>query len=115
VIKAHLENFFPALVVFHGESPIATVKQCHIFVPESDTRTRTYVLMFGQAKHPIAHLIKNNLLQLAGLVVDQDADILSKIYANTPQRIKLNNEVGMDWVRRNFASFPAVVAPNLSR
>jgi phenylpropionate dioxygenase-like ring-hydroxylating dioxygenase large terminal subunit len=33
----------------------------------------------------------------------------------TPQKIKLNNEVGMDWVRRNFESFPAVVKPNLSR
>jgi hypothetical protein len=35
--------------------------------------------------------------------------------ANTPQKIKLNNEVGMDWVRRNFESVPAVVKPNLSR
>ncbi|MBV8886939.1 MAG: hypothetical protein JO235_23505 [Chroococcidiopsidaceae cyanobacterium CP_BM_RX_35] len=25
------------------------------------------------------------------------------------------NEVGMDWVRRNFESFPMVVEPNLSR
>jgi hypothetical protein len=48
-------------------------------------------------------------------VIEQDADILGKLYANAPQRIKLNNEVGMDWVRRNFESFPTVVEPSLSR
>ncbi|WP_331710964.1 hypothetical protein [Nostoc sp. NIES-3756] len=45
-------------------------------------------------------------MKLIDIVVQQDADILEKIYANTPQKIKLNNEVGMDWVRRNFESFP---------
>lgn len=114
-IKAHLENVFPALVVFHGESPIASVKQCHLFVPESETHTRTYVLMFGKPHSPIARLLKQNLLQLADIVVEQDADILGKLYADTSQKIKLNNEVGMDWVRRNFASFPDIVEPNLSK
>jgi phenylpropionate dioxygenase-like ring-hydroxylating dioxygenase large terminal subunit len=107
VIEAHLENFFPSLVIFHGDSPIATIKQCHIFVPESATHTRTYVLMYGKAKSPIAHLIKGQILKLAKVVVDQDADILGKLYAQQPQQIKLNNEVGMDWVRRNFARFLA--------
>jgi hypothetical protein len=63
----------------------------------------------------IAHLIKGNLLKLIDIVVEQDARILSKIYPAIPQHIKLNNEVGMDWVRRNFNSFPAVSEPNLSR
>lgn len=113
--KAHLENFFPAMIIFHGEAPIVTTKQCHIFVPESDTHTRTYVLLFGKMHSPIARVMKNNMLQLVKVVVDQDADILGKIYPNTPQKIKLNNEVGMDWVRRNFESFPQVVEPNLSK
>jgi phenylpropionate dioxygenase-like ring-hydroxylating dioxygenase large terminal subunit len=115
IISAHLENFFPVLIIFHGESPIATIKQCHLFIPESETHTRTYVLIFGKAHSPLAHLLKQNILKLAGAVVDQDADILGKIYADTPQKIKLNNEVGMNWVRRNFESFPNVVEPNLSR
>jgi phenylpropionate dioxygenase-like ring-hydroxylating dioxygenase large terminal subunit len=115
VIEAHLENHFPAIVLFHGETPIGSVKQIHIFVPESETKTRTYVLMFGRTIHPIFNLAKRNILALAGTVVEQDADILAKIYPNAPQKIKLNNEVGMDWVRRNMASFPVVSAPNLSR
>ncbi|MEM7061750.1 MAG: Rieske 2Fe-2S domain-containing protein [Cyanobacteria bacterium P01_B01_bin.77] len=114
-ISAHLENIFPALVIFHGESPIASVKQCHLFVPESESHTRTYVLMFGKYHSPMAHLLKQNLLKLADVVVEQDANILGKLYSDTPQKIKLNNEVGMDWVRRNFESFPDVVEPNLSK
>ncbi|MCV3217168.1 hypothetical protein OGM63_27285 [Plectonema radiosum NIES-515] len=67
-----------------------------------------------KAHTPIAHLLKGNLLRLIEVVIEQDADILGKLYANTPQHIKLNNEVGIDWVRRNFNNFPTVVEPNLS-
>jgi phenylpropionate dioxygenase-like ring-hydroxylating dioxygenase large terminal subunit len=114
-IKAHLENHFPALIIFHGEVPLGKAAQCHFFVPEAEHRTCTYVLLFAQAKHPAFKVFGSTYLKFAQVVVDQDADILSKIYPNTPQRIKLNNEVGMDWVRRNFESFPAIAQPNLSR
>lgn len=40
---------------------------------------------------------------------------MRKIHLNTPQKIKLNIEVGMDWVRRNFESFSDIVEPNLSK
>jgi phenylpropionate dioxygenase-like ring-hydroxylating dioxygenase large terminal subunit len=115
VLSAHLENYFPHLVIFHGDFPAGTVAQCHLFVPESEHRTRTYVLLFGQPKSPIFKLMGKQLLDVVKVVVEQDADILSKIYPNAPQKIKLNNEVGMDWVRRNFESFPAVKSPSLSR
>jgi len=115
VLEAHLENFFPFMGMVHGESPLLSLKECHFYLPESKTHSRVYVLMFVKAHHPIAHLIKRNLLRLVEVVIEQDADILSKLYTNTPQHIKLNNEVGMDWVRRNYASFPAIVEPNFSR
>jgi hypothetical protein len=57
----------------------------------------------------------STFLNFAKVVVDQDADILGKIYPNSPQKVKLNNEVGMDWVKRNFASFPNVTEPGLSK
>ncbi|MEH2061240.1 MAG: Rieske 2Fe-2S domain-containing protein [Nostoc sp.] len=114
-IKAHLENHFPSLVIFHGEMPLGKAAQCHIFVPEAENRTRTYILLFGQAKHPAFKVFGNTYLKFGKVVVDQDADILRKIYPDTPQKIKLSNEVGMDWVRRNFESFPNVVSPNFSK
>lgn len=115
ILKAHLENYFPSFVIFHGETGIGKVAQCHLFVPESETRSRTYVLMFGQAKNPAFKPLGSKFLNFAKVVVEQDADILRKIYPNTPQKIKLNNEVGMDWVRRNFESFPDIAEPNLSK
>ncbi|WNZ27241.1 Rieske 2Fe-2S domain-containing protein [Leptolyngbya sp. NK1-12] len=115
LIKAHLENYFPFLVMLHGEMPIGRAVQCHLFVPEAENRTRTYILLFGQAKHPAFNVLGRSYLNFGKIVVDQDTDILGKLYADTPQKVKLNNEVGMDWVRRNFASFPEVVEPNLSR
>lgn len=114
-IKAHLENYFPSLVVLHAETALGRVAQCHLFIPESKNCTRTYILLFGQANHPMFKLLGNTFLNFGKVVVEQDADILGKIYPDTPQKIKLNNEVGMDWVRRNFESFPNVVEPNLSK
>ena len=114
-INAHLENFFPFCLIVHGESPVASVKQIHFFVPESEIHTRTYVLVYGKAKHPIAHLVKKNFVRLAEVIVEQDVDILGKLYTNIPQNIKMSNEIGMDWVKRNFTNFPMIVEPNLSR
>ena len=102
VIKAHLENYFPSLVVFYGTTPLGKLFQCHLFVPESLTNTRTYILLFAQLNNPLAKLLKKQFLELSKVVVKQDADILTKIYANAPKKIKLNNEVGMDWVTQNF-------------
>jgi len=85
------------MAVMHGESPILGLKECHFYIPESETYSRVFILMFIKVHTLIAHLIKPNLLRLVEV------------------HIKLNNEVGMDWVRRNFGSFPTVVEPNLSR
>ena len=105
VIKAHLENYFPSLVIFYGSTPLGKLFQCHLFVPESPTKTRTYILLFGESNNPLAKLLKKQFLELSKVVVEQDTDILHKIYANAPQKIKLNNEVGMDWVKRNFETW----------
>ncbi len=118
IISAHLENFFPAIVLFHGTTFFGQIKQCHIFVPESATHTRTYVLVYIKANNNLgkiaAQLLRSNILQLVTTVVQQDADILSRIYLDAPQKIKLNNEIGIDWVQRNFQDFPAILEPNLS-
>ena len=105
VIKAHLENYFPSLVIFYGETPLGKIAQCHFFIPESLTKTRTYVLLFAQPKNFLAKLLNNQFLEFSKVVVEQDASILTKIYPDTPQKIKLNNEVGMDWVKHNFATW----------
>ena len=102
VIEAHLENYFPSLVIFHGKSPFGKIAQCHLFVPESLSKTRTYILLFGEASNPLAKLLKSQFLGFSKTVVEQDTSILGKIYPHTPKKIKLNNEVGIDWVNSNF-------------
>ena len=115
VIEAHLENFFPSLVILHSESALGMIAQCHLFVPEADNRTRTYVLMFAEPRNALSSLMMGQLLKVAQTVVEQDTDILTKLYPDTPQNIRLNNEVGLNWVRQNFEHWPQVPATNLSR
>jgi phenylpropionate dioxygenase-like ring-hydroxylating dioxygenase large terminal subunit len=104
-IQAHLANYFPSLVILYGSSAFGKIAQCNLFVPESLTKTRIYILLFGKTKNLLGKLLKNQFLGLNKIVVEQDAGILNKIYADAPQKIKLNNEVGMDWVKRNFANW----------
>lgn len=115
IIEACLDNYFPSIVVFRGQTTAGPVAQCHLFIPESSELTRTYVLLFAQLKSPVFRLMKSSFLNLVATVVEQDADILTKLYQDQPQKIKLNNEVGMDWVRRNYESWPAIAEPNFSR
>ena len=105
VIQVHLENYFPSLVILHSESPFGKVVQCDLFVPESIDRTRIYILLFAEANNLLGKLLKKQLLELNKIVVEQDADILNKIYRDAPKQIKLNNEIGMDWVKKNFTSW----------
>ena len=93
------------MVILYGTSPFGKFAQCDLFVPVSPTHTRIYILLYGETKNPLAKLLKNQFLNLNKVVVEQDAGILSKIYADAPQKIKLNNEVGMDWVKRNFENW----------
>jgi phenylpropionate dioxygenase-like ring-hydroxylating dioxygenase large terminal subunit len=115
VIQAHLGNFFPSLVIFHGTSALGKIAQCHLFVPESETHTRTYILLYAQPKHSLFQIFEGQFLKFARVVVEQDASILQKLYADIPGKIKLNNEVGMDWVKRNFTSWPEIGEPNFTR
>jgi len=105
VIQAHVENFFPSLVVLYSTSLFGKIAQCNLFVPESSTKTRICVLLFAEASSALSKILKNQFLRLNKVVVEQDAAILSRIYADAPKKIRLNNEVGIDWVERNFANW----------
>jgi hypothetical protein len=74
-------------------------------IPEAEGKTRTYVLLFVKSNNSIFKVLKPAFLKMAEVVVIQDSDILEKIYPDSPQKIKLNNEVGMDWVRQNFTKW----------
>jgi hypothetical protein len=75
------------IVIFHGTTFFGKIKQCHIFVPESETHTRTYVLVYGQTNSSLGNMalnmLQSSVLKLVDTVIQQDADILHKIYADT--------------------------------
>lgn len=49
VLEAYLENFFPYMGIMHGESPLFSLRECHFYLPESETHSRVYVLLFMKA------------------------------------------------------------------
>lgn len=50
--RTQIENHNPSVLILHGELPLGKIAQCHLFIPETLHRTRTYILLFGQAQHP---------------------------------------------------------------
>jgi phenylpropionate dioxygenase-like ring-hydroxylating dioxygenase large terminal subunit len=115
VVRVHMENLFPCSVIFHADTAMGKIAQLHLFIPESDRRTRTFVLLYARPKHPWSGLLAPKFLEFAKTITEQDADILGKIYSDAPRKMKLNNEVGMDWVKRNSENWPEVREPNLSK
>lgn len=115
VVNVHLENYFPFCVIFHADMAVAKIAQVHLFIPESEKYTRTFVLLYAIPKNPIFNFLKHKFLDFAKVITEQDAEILGKIYPANPQKMKLNNEVGMDWVRRNYKSWPEIIEPQLSK
>jgi hypothetical protein len=61
--------------------------------------------LFAEASSALGKILKNQFLGVNKIVVEQDAAILGKIYADAPKKIRLNNEVGIEWVERNFANW----------
>lgn len=113
-VHVHLENLFPYCLIFYAKTVMGKIAQIHLFLPESSTHTRTFVLLYAIPRHRALKILSGKFLEFAKVITQQDADILSKIYPNSPQKMKLNNEVGMDWVKRNFKNWPSIVEPQLS-
>ena len=114
-VHVHLENLFPYCLIFYTNTVMGKIAQIHLFIPESSTRTRTFVLLYAIPRHPALKILSSKFLEFAKVITQQDADILRKSYPNSPQKMKLNNEVGMDWVKRNFKNWPNIVGPKISR
>jgi phenylpropionate dioxygenase-like ring-hydroxylating dioxygenase large terminal subunit len=92
-LKNTLEYAFPSTTVFLAKTPMSNIAQLHIIYPETETITKTFVLVYAKAINPILKvLLKKSLLEAVSTVVEQDTSAIKSLYPRQQAKIKLPHE-----------------------
>jgi phenylpropionate dioxygenase-like ring-hydroxylating dioxygenase large terminal subunit len=103
-IKNRLEYNFPSTTLFKAEVPLGEILQFFILYPETENRTRTFVLCYANWRNPIinvpglGNLIKRSLLESTAKIVEQDSKAVESLYPQQKSKIRLPKEEIMSYV-----------------
>ena len=93
VMNNTLEYAFPSTTVFFPKAPFGRFTQTHILYPETENRTKTFILLYGKFKNTVMKfLFQNSLLQAGATVVEQDTTAVESLYPRQKPKIRLPNE-----------------------
>lgn len=98
-----LEYAFPSTTVFFAKTPIGNIAQTHILYPETETRTKTFILMYAKVNNPVMKFIfKNSVLQAGATVIEQDTSAVESLYPRQKPKIRLPNEEIMFYAEKLY-------------
>ncbi len=103
-IKNQLEYSFPSTTLFKAEVPLGEIIQFFILYPETENRTRTFVLCYANWRNPVirvpglGNIIKRSLLESTAKIVEQDSKALESLYPQQKPKIRLPKEEIMSYV-----------------
>jgi phenylpropionate dioxygenase-like ring-hydroxylating dioxygenase large terminal subunit len=106
--RSDLEYTFPSTTMFNAEVDFGQIPQFYILYPETDRRTKTFVLCYGEWKNPLFRLpglnvlAKNALLKATATVVEQDSATLESLYPQQKPKIRLPKEEIMVYVEKLY-------------
>ncbi|MBH8575256.1 Rieske 2Fe-2S domain-containing protein [Nostocaceae cyanobacterium CENA369] len=101
-----LEYSFPSTTVFFTKTPIGKIAQTHILYPETEKRTKTFILMYAQVGNPLMKfLFKNSVLQAAATVIEQDTGAVESLYPRQKPKIRLPNEEIMFYAEKLYRNW----------
>ncbi len=101
-----LEYAFPSTTAFFAKTPIGDIAQIHILYPETETRTKTFILMYAKIKNYLMKLFfKNSVLQAAATVIEQDTGAVESLYPRQKPKIRLPNEEVMFYAENLYRNW----------
>ncbi|MBC8122743.1 MAG: Rieske 2Fe-2S domain-containing protein [Gemmatimonadaceae bacterium] len=107
-----LEYAFPSTTVLIADVPFGRLAQVHIVYPETESRTRTFILLYGQIANPLLkRLLRKPLLEAAATVVAQDARAIESLYPREKPGVRLANDEIIAYAERLFREWPSAFAP----
>lgn len=110
-IDTELEYTFPSTTLFKANLGAGNVIQFFILYPESEDRTKTFVLFYGDWKSPLFKLpvtggvLRKSLLQATSTIVEQDSTTLESLYPLQKPKIRLPQEEIMFYVERLYCEW----------
>lgn len=106
VMNNTLEYAFPSTTVFFGQTPLVELAQTHILYPETENRTKTFILMYCKFKNTFAKLLlKNSILKTAATVIEQDTTAVEGLYPREKPKIRLPNEEIMFYAEKLYRNW----------
>ena len=106
--KSELEYTFPSTTMFRAEVDLGHIPQFFVLYPETENRTKTFVLCYGKWKNPFSKLpglnefARKSLLQATAKVVEQDSRTLESLYPQQKPKIRLPKEEIMSYVEKMY-------------
>ncbi len=88
-----IEYSFPSTIILKVKSPIGQLIWTHIFYPETEKQTKTFILMYAKSKNPLLKLLfKKSFLAAGNVVIEQDANTVEHLYPREKAKIRLPGE-----------------------
>lgn len=106
--RSELEYTFPSTTLFSAAVDFGYIPQFYILYPETEHRTKTFVLCYGKWKNPLFRLPGFNtlaryaLLKATAKVVEQDSATLESLYPQQKPKIRLPKEEIMFYVEKLY-------------
>ena len=96
VLNNHFEYAFPAITSVSSKTFLGELLQFFILYPESETVTKTFILVYLKPKNKFTRLIssltKSSFLKSFDLVIEQDSGILETLYPPQKPKMRLSRE-----------------------
>lgn len=106
--RSELEYTFPSTTMFNAAVDFGDLPQFYILYPETDCRTKTFVLCYGKWKNSLFTLpgfntfARKALLKATDKVVEQDSATLESLYPQQKPKIHLPKEEIMFYVEKLY-------------
>jgi phenylpropionate dioxygenase-like ring-hydroxylating dioxygenase large terminal subunit len=110
-ISNELEYSFPSITLFKAQLPLGELLQFFILYPETEKRTRTFVLSYANWKSPllkvpgIKNIIERSLVEAAAKIVEQDSGNVESLYPQQKPKIRLPKEEIMSYLEELYRNW----------
>ena len=99
----YFEYAFPSTTSLITDLPSARVLSFFVLYPETETRTKTFVLVYIQtARKWMIPFLKPSSLRLFDLIIEQDMGMLETLYDRQSPKIRLPNEEIMFYAEKLY-------------
>lgn len=99
---SYLEYSFPSTTAFLAKVPTGEFMEIHLLYPETENRTKTFVLTYAKFKNPLLKLLKQSFLKAVATVVEQDSTMAESLYPRQEPKIRLPNEEIMFYAEKLY-------------